>query len=115
MVSTNGETSYSRAEEAEIFTQPYSQGSRNVGLQSESIGNQQERTDRADSAELSYFNSRRDNADTRATTSGGTIAQLIEDTQQQITTSEAHTRKLQNHLQTLFMLRDRLGQTQQEE
>lgn len=114
MVSTNGKTRNTRAKEEGFHNYPHPNGSRNVGYQSEGIGNQQERINRADSAELSYFAARGTVADTRAATSGGTITQLIEDTQQQIAASEAHTTKLQRHLQTLFMLRDRLGQTQEE-
>ena len=110
MVSINGETSYTRSEKAEIHSQSYPTRSRNAGSQSASTGNQQKRVNRAHSKELSCFDTRTEGVDSRTTTPGGTVTQLIQDTEQQIAVSEAHALKLRNHLQKLYILRDQLGE-----
>lgn len=114
MVNVDGETLDTRAAEAKYYVHSHPSRSRNVGFQSEGIGNQQERVDRADSAELSYFAPRGTIADTRTADDGGSITQLIEETRQEIAQFEAHTSKLRNRLHNLSQLLDRLGQTQEE-
>jgi hypothetical protein len=110
MVNVNGETSYTWSEEEGFHGYSYTRECENVGYQGKGIGNQQERVNRAYSAELSYFDTRGESVDPRAAAPGGTITQLIEDTEHQIAESEAHALKLRNHLQKLYMLRNQLGE-----
>lgn len=110
MVNTNGETSYSWAEKTEIYNDSYPRRSRYAGFQSEGIGNQQERIDRADSSELSHLSSTRKFTNSRTASDGGNIAQLIEETRQEIAQFEAHTSKLRNRLQKLSLLHNQLGE-----
>lgn len=112
MVNINGETCDTWSEKAEVHSQPYTSGSRNAGIQGKSIRNQQERVDRTDSAELSCFDSRREINDSRAATSGGTVTQLIQDTERQVAEFESHTLQLRHHLQKLYTLRDQLGESE---
>lgn len=114
MVNVNGETSYSRAEKTEIYNDSYSRGSRYVGYQSEGLGNQQERVNRADSAELSCFDTTRKNFDSKTAVDGGSITQLIQETRQEIAQFEAHTSKLRDRLQKLSLLANQLGQIEEE-
>lgn len=110
MVQVNGETSYSWAEKAEIYNDSYSGGGRYVGFQSEGIGNQQERVNRTHSEELPCFITRRESVNPRTATSGGTVTQLIQDTERQLAEFESHALKLRTHLQKLYILRSQLGE-----